>query len=352
MLKKRKKNKDNHIKELKQKRNPGKSKVILSGIIAVFLITGLCAFGLSGREKGINTSANNSFAVDEVMRINNQKVIMNEFLLYAADVYQGYNLQKEANWDSMVSDAENNSITFEEQVKGTICEQIRMTKILCLKAKEDGISLSEDEKKILLDNAKTYYTNLTAANVVDKALTVDLIAKFYEENALAQKVYNKIGDSYDTSQTASTQAADTGENDSSGKEQFFIETYHNLADQYDKNYDYKTSINWDLLNQISFSGISKDNDNKADAKSSGKTSTTDTLGKTETTGTTETTGKTETTGTTETTGKTKTTDKTETTGKTKTTDKAETTDKAKTTDKADTTGTTDTKDKAGTTDTK
>lgn len=263
MLTDGKRNNSDHKKDLKQKKNSGKNKVILSGIISVFLIAGLCAFLLSGREKEKDLPANNTFEVDEVMRINNQKVIMDEFLLYAADVYQGYNLQKDANWDSVVSDAENNSITFEEQVKGTICEQIRMTKILCLKAKEEGMSLSEDEKKILLENAKTYYTNLTAANVVDKALTVELIAKFYEENALAQKVYNKIGDSYDTDQASIQEANDTGEKDLSGKEQFFIETYHNLAAQYDKNYNYKTSINWDLLKQISFSELSKDNSKKA-----------------------------------------------------------------------------------------
>lgn len=199
------------------------------------------------------------FDTDEVMSINNQKILMNEFLLYAADVYQGYHLQNEADWDMEVTDAGNVITTFEEQVKGTICEQIRMTKVLCMKAQEEGIKLTEDEKKILLENANTYYSNLVEANAVNETLTVNLIAAFYEENALAQKVYNNIIESYKEGSNAKS-SLDNGDSisDLSEKETYFIDVYHDLEEKYDENYNYYTSINWDLLKQLSFSELSKE----------------------------------------------------------------------------------------------
>lgn len=259
-------NKKNEIEDQQKKDKKkifSRYKIISLAIIVLFLIAGAHVF--------ISLNANSNvqameFDNDEVMKINNQKVVMNEFLLYAADVYQGYNLQNEANWDSEITDSENNAtVTFEEQVKGTICEQIRMTKVLCMKAQDDGIILSNDEKQILVENAKTYYTDLTSANVIDEGLTIDLITKFYEENALAQKVYNNILDSYDENQDSPTlEDYDTEGTDLSEKELYFIDIYDNLANKYDKNYDYYTSINWDLLEQLSFSDISKDNSTEAD----------------------------------------------------------------------------------------
>lgn len=206
------------------------------------------------------------FAAGEVMRINNEKVAMNEFLLYAADVYQGYNLQNEANWDQKVNDSENHTVTFEEKVKGTICEQIRMTKILCMKAQDEGILLSSDEKRILADNAQTYYNNLISANAINKALTLELIEKFYEENALAQKIYNSIVNSYNEKQdTSSSGENDTEDTEISKKELYFIDVYHDLEAKYNKNYDYYTSINWNLLDQLSFSDMASDSSKTANS---------------------------------------------------------------------------------------
>ncbi|MDF2871212.1 MAG: hypothetical protein K0R05_2787 [Anaerocolumna sp.] len=249
-VKKRKKGKSSVGKN---KRN---SKIFFIAVLGILLAAaGIRLFLYFNADS--KTSQVIKFDTEEVMRINDEKVVMNEFLLYAADVYQGYNLQNEANWNMEVSDSSSNTITFEKQVKGTICEQIRMTKVLCMIAKEQGIVLSEDEKNILLENANTYYGDLNAAKVVDKTLTVDLIAKFYGENALAQKVYNSIIDSYDESQDA-VEDSDSGNTELSANEMYFIEKYHNLADEYNGEYDYYTSINWGLLEQLSFAEIGKD----------------------------------------------------------------------------------------------
>lgn len=244
----------------KKKKKWSKYKIVSLAIIILLLTAGVCVYSkLNSRNDSAVSAAFNN---DEVMRINGQSVGMNEFLLYAADVYQGYNLQKEADWDKKITESGNKTVTFEEQVKGTICEQIRMTKVLCMKAQDTGLSLSDGEKKILLENAQTYYKDLTSANVIDKALTVELIVKFYEENALAQKVYNSIIEGYDDNHNTSVK--DTKEKGLTEKESYFIEAYHNLADKYDKNYDYNTSINWDLLEQLSFSKLSEKDAAKSD----------------------------------------------------------------------------------------
>lgn len=262
-------NLENNMKKRKKEKSTVRkskwnSKIFFIAVLGILLAAaGIRLFFYFNADS--KTSQVIKFDTEEVMRINDEKVVMNEFLLYAADVYQGYNLQNEANWDMEVSDSSNNTITFEKQVKGTICEQIRMTKVLCMIAKEEEIVLSEDEKKILLENANTYYGDLNAAKVVDKTLTVDLIAKFYEENALAQKVYNNIIDSYDQNQDA-IEDNDSGNSNLSANEMYFIEKYHDLAEQYNTGYDYYSSINWPLLEQLSFDEIGKDE--KVEAQSS------------------------------------------------------------------------------------
>lgn len=233
------------------------NKLFVISIIFLVVAVGIRVLNFNNE---INTEMDISdFEDEEVMTVNNQKIVMNEFLLYAADVYQGYNLQNEADWEAEVTDINHNVVTFEDQVKGTICEQIRMTKVLCMKAQAEGIILSEDERKILLDNANTYYADLTKANAINESLTIELIAKFYEENALAQKVYNSILNGYELNQTESTVKSDESANSElTDKELYFIEIYHDLADGYDKNYDYETSINWKLLKLLSFSELSKE----------------------------------------------------------------------------------------------
>ena len=251
-------NKSDNIRIEKSKKiekNIAKKKEILLITLAIVFITGLLIFLYYNK----SNKSNIKFDADEAMRFNDDKISVNEFLLYAADVYQGYNLQDEANWDSTITDPlTNETVTYEEKVKATICEQIRMTKVLCLKAKATGISLSNDEKELLINNARTYHANLVEAGVVDKNLTTDLITLFYEENAIAQKVYLSITDNYDGSAEEESGEYE-GHGDLTAKELYFIDSYRSLASKYDSNYNYNESINWELLNKISFSELSKSN---------------------------------------------------------------------------------------------
>jgi hypothetical protein len=255
-----KKNKDNNLKEtIKVKKSPGSKKKKIIFITATFLLATVLGI-LWHYYVSNNTAQNIVFDDNEVMRVRNEKVTMNEFLLYAADVYQGYNLQDEVKWDSEVTDSvTNKTVTYEETVKGAICEQIRMTKILCWEAQAKDVILSSNEKEILMNNAQTYYSNLTTANVIDEGLTVELIAKFYQENALAQKTYNRITEDYEKDSTDKdiTKDEEFSDNKLTDKELYFIEVYHNLSDKYDKKYDYYKSVNWNLLDLISFSALSE-----------------------------------------------------------------------------------------------
>jgi hypothetical protein len=265
------KNEIDSRKKMKRKINNSYiNKIFLISIIVLILVAAVRLYNYTNGKDTIVSAVN--FEPEEIMRVNNDKIVMNEFLLYAADVYQGYNLQNEADWKSEVTDQNNNIVTFEDQVKGTICEQIRMTKILCMKALDEGITLSDDERKILLDNANTYYADLAKASAVNEALTIELITKFYEENALAQKVYNSILNGYELNQSElAINDNDDTDSDLTDKELYFIEIYHNLAEVYDKEYDYYTSINWNLLSLLSFSELSKDEDSNTGLVSDAET---------------------------------------------------------------------------------
>ncbi len=158
--------------------------VILICVCSIFFIT-------RNRNKSDHELA---FTEDIAFFINQEEsVSMGEFLLYAASITQSMEQTYGIDvWKETVTLNNGSKISYEELTKRQIVEQIRMTRLLCEKADEYGITLSEKEQKSISTDAKTYLESINKYNVGEKGIDLSTVLKVYKDNALAEKVHNHI----------------------------------------------------------------------------------------------------------------------------------------------------------------
>lgn len=124
-----------------------------------------------------------------------EKVFMNEAWMYAKTVQSSYETFYGANiWSYEVQDDQGNPATFEDMVKKDVIEQIKMTKFLVKQADSMKVSLSDKDKEDLADQAKAFYAQLSSEDKKKTDASEEILIKLYQENALAQAVYQKIID--------------------------------------------------------------------------------------------------------------------------------------------------------------
>lgn len=223
-------------------------KVVYNIIPLVALIfSGCVSFILFQNEYAkSNTTAFNS---DFIMTIEGQEVDFGEFLLYATNVYQNYNAAYGSDiWSQLVTDEAGNEFTFEEQTKQVIIEQIRLTKLLYAKKDEYQVSLSEDEVNLLQADANEYFQGLTSSGITDDIVSEENVEAFYIENAISQKVYNKIIKNVDVSKM-------TDEEAENARIDAFTEVYDIITRELNPDWDYKKDVNMEALVQISFAEL-------------------------------------------------------------------------------------------------
>jgi hypothetical protein len=208
------------------------------------------------------------FGEEEAVRIMGEPVSMDEFLLYALDVVNGYELQYgEDIWDQMTTDIEGEEETVENVTKEEIVETIRLVKVLCSVSEEYGISLTEDEESVMAETADSYYESVLEAGVEDEDGSMkEAIDNYYRENYLSQKVYEYLQKNCDDYEeptlinTASADAAQPADEDEelssasvSSITDEMAELCASLVTEKDPDFYYKTSINWAVLDQFIFS---------------------------------------------------------------------------------------------------
>ncbi|BCJ93067.1 hypothetical protein acsn021_06360 [Anaerocolumna cellulosilytica] len=229
-----------------------RNKIVLNIIPLVALIcSGCVSFILFQHEYAkYNTT---TFNPDVIMFLEGKEVAFGEFLLYATNVYQNYNAAYGTNiWSQLVTDEEGNEFTFEEQTKQVIIEQIRLTKLLYIKKDEYLISLSQDELKLLKADANEYFKGLASSGITADIVSEKNVEAFYIENAISQKVYNKIIENIDVSKMSEEEA------ENARIDAFTVE-YDMITRELNPNWDYKKDVNMEALIQISFAELAGSN---------------------------------------------------------------------------------------------
>jgi hypothetical protein len=191
-----------------------------------------------------------TFEGNEVAKIGDLKITMEEFMLYSVDTVNSYeSTYGEDIWSETTLDDNGETDTYENIVKQEIFEEIRMVKAFIREAEQLGITSSDDEKEVIEENADAYYEDLAKAGVTEnEEMTRELVRQFYQENYLAQKVYTYYQEQY---------PVDEDDTDSTYSDEF-VDKCSEIIQEYYPDFNYEYNINWELLNELNFSGNETD----------------------------------------------------------------------------------------------
>lgn len=162
--------------------NIRRKKMILIPVLCVSLLLGGCQ--IAGRKVVFTTGLGNKdlFRIGEtVCTLPEAKVYLCNYQNIYGSVY-GVELWKQ----------ESSKKELEQYVKEmTVSELARITCMDQL-AKQQDISLSEEEKKQAADAAKAYFVSLTEDEIAYMDVTEETIRTLYENYALADKLYRSL----------------------------------------------------------------------------------------------------------------------------------------------------------------
>lgn len=135
----------------------------------------------------------------KVFTYDGTDVYLDEAWVYAKVTQVGYESAYlstfgDSMWSmEMSTDEDGNPVTFEEMVKQSVIAQIKQVKVLVNYAKENNITLTSDEKKSADEVAEQFCKETEGKAILEETgANEKLIAKIYEENAIAAKVQEEL----------------------------------------------------------------------------------------------------------------------------------------------------------------
>lgn len=122
-----------------------------------------------------------------MLTIGKTDVSYSEVMVYVNMIKDKYEpLFSEYIWDFEV----DKNKSFEDLAKEEIINQIIRLKVMKDIAAEKGIKLTEDEKLEIEDSAAEYLTKITVEQQNKYGINIDVITTIYEDNFLAQKLFD------------------------------------------------------------------------------------------------------------------------------------------------------------------
>jgi foldase protein PrsA len=132
------------------------------------------------------------------MKVGNEKVAYSEVLAYIYFLKKTYEPRLgKAIWDFELDEKEK----FQDYAKNEIIKNITQIKIINQKAEELEIQLSYEEKNLVSEMAKKYFSSISKEDQEAYALTKESIEQIYMENQLSNKVFNISTNEVDTNIT-------------------------------------------------------------------------------------------------------------------------------------------------------
>jgi foldase protein PrsA len=141
-------------------------------------------------------SAEEANAGQLMAMVGDNRVYYNEAMVYLKSAQQNYASEYGNNiWDV---DILGNGKTFGQMIKDEIVKQITELNIIRDKAKEMNITLTEEETADAQVYAKEHYEGLTSSDIDKYHISEELLQKVYEDNLLANKVFENLTINVDT----------------------------------------------------------------------------------------------------------------------------------------------------------
>lgn len=157
--------------------------MILIALLAVML-TG-CGSESEDKKKIVLTTG---FDENEIFRIGEEVCFRPEVMLYLTNMQNQYeNIYGREIWQKKIGD-----ITLEQKIKNMVLARIARIKTMVLLAQQRGVSLSDEEEKLAGEAADEYFTSLNKKEKDALGVTIEDVQIYYQEYALANKVYDMI----------------------------------------------------------------------------------------------------------------------------------------------------------------
>ncbi len=128
--------------------------------------------------------------------IGDVHVYYNEAMVYLKSVQEKY--ETEYGKDIWTADIFGDGKDFGTHIKDEVLKQITELKIIGEKAKELGITLTEDEQAEADTYALEHFEGLSDADIDKYLITKDLLKKVYYDNMLAEKMFETLTINVDT----------------------------------------------------------------------------------------------------------------------------------------------------------
>lgn len=153
-------------------------------------VNGLSYYKIEAKDIKGNENKGPIGAGDLMLMIGDTKVYYSEAMMYllnAVDKYEGEYGQ--SIWSANIS---GNGESFGNLIKQAVINHICELKILCEQAeKELKISLTEEEKAQAKSYAQEHFEKLPEQEKSNYMITLELLSQMYEDNLLADKVFEK-----------------------------------------------------------------------------------------------------------------------------------------------------------------
>lgn len=147
-----------------------------------------CSLPFSKEETKARVQISGELTPDSViMRVGDLGVAYREALLYMYQLKERYEQGFGKNiWDFTLEGDQS----FGEYAKEEVMDHLIQIKVITQQAQKEDVALTEDEVAEILGEAEDYLDGIKSADIKKYGLTKELIASIYEENRLAEKMFD------------------------------------------------------------------------------------------------------------------------------------------------------------------
>lgn len=161
-----------------------KKRVTAALLIVLLLLLSGCMDSMKGSRVVLTTG----FEKNEVFRIEDMSCTLPEAMVYLINTKNRY----ESVYGREIWDVSLDGVTLEENVKEIVLAQLAQQKTMNLLARQNGVTLSEEEEARASQAADTYFQSLSEEEKDTMQITLKDVEELYREYALARKVYQYI----------------------------------------------------------------------------------------------------------------------------------------------------------------
>ena len=156
-------------------------------MFCMLLMLGGCAMPFTGKniDQVVLTTG---FRDDEVFRIGTAVCSEDEYMLYLTNTQNQY----EQVYGSEIWSVASENTTLEDKIKNMVGALLAQVKTMNLLAKENHVSVTDEENRLIDAAAQEYYDSLSDHEIEALHLTKEAVAGYYSEYLIAHKVYTDI----------------------------------------------------------------------------------------------------------------------------------------------------------------